>query len=115
MIQFRSPRNLALLALGLVATLAGYLLIAPGVALPTRWGLDLQPTSYLPRNTALLQMPAAIAVIWVIYFAVDRWGSKDRQPSRVKSLNWVLTGVTGFLVAVQILTVIIGLGASRGA
>lgn len=115
MIRFRSPLNLALVVLGVVATIAGYLLIAPGADLPVRWGLDLQPTASLTRNLALLQMPLAMAVIWAIFVAVDRFGNTQRQTSRIKTLNWTLTGVTTLLVAVQLAIVVIGLGIARAA
>lgn len=115
MIRFRSPLNLALVALGVAATIAGYLLIPAGVDLPVRWGLDLQPTATLTRNLALLQMPVAVAVIWAIFVAVDRYGKADRQPARIRTLNWTLTGVTALLVAVQIAIVVVGMGIGRAA
>ncbi|MBI4922775.1 MAG: hypothetical protein HY834_13595 [Devosia nanyangense] len=115
MIRFRSPLNLALLVLGALTTIAGYLLIAPGVDLPVRWGLDLQPTATLTRNLALLQMPVAVAVIWAIFVAVRRFGNTERQPARIGTLNWTLTGVTALLVAVQLAIVVIGLSIGRAA
>ena len=111
MIHLRTPLNLALLAIGVLATLAGYLLVPAGTMLPVRWGLDLQPTQLLPRNIALLQLPGAVALVWLLLWLAARYGNKARQARQVRALNIILPALTGVLVAVQVAMVIVGMRA----
>ena len=43
MIHFRSPLNIAFVVLGVLATVAGFILVPADMALPAHWGLDGQP------------------------------------------------------------------------
>jgi uncharacterized membrane protein len=110
MIRLTSPINLLLLAIGIAATAAGFLLVSPSIDLPVHWGLDGQIDATLPRNWALLQMPGAIAGVWLIFWAIGRWGNRERQQASTHVLNAALPAVTGLLVLVQILIVLVGLG-----
>jgi uncharacterized membrane protein len=110
MIRFGSPLNLTFLALGLLATLAGFLLIPAGMALPAHWGVDGQPDLVLPRNWALLQIPAIVAAIWVIFWAIARWSSRERQEASTHVMNVALTALTALLVLIQILLLLVGTG-----
>jgi uncharacterized membrane protein len=112
MIRFRSPLNVALVAVGLLATVAGFLLIPSSMALPSHWGIDGQPDMTLPRNWALLQMPAVIAAIWVIFYAIQRWGNRERQQASTHVMNVALTAITGLMVLIQVLVVMVGLGVA---
>ncbi|HWA18511.1 MAG TPA: SdpI family protein [Devosia sp.] len=110
MIRLTSPINLLLLAIGIVATAAGFLLISPNIDLPVHWGLDGQVDAMLPRNWALLQMPGAVAAVWLIFWAIGRWGNRERQQASTHVMNAALPAVTGLLILVQVLIVLVGLG-----
>ncbi len=112
MIRFRSPLNIALVVMGLLTTAAGFLLIPGDTILPSHWGLNGQPDAFLPRNLALLQMPAVIVAVWVIFWAIDRWGNADRRRASTHVMNVALTAVTGLFVLIQMLVVLVGLGVA---
>lgn len=112
MIRFRSPLNIALVGVGLLATIAGFLLIPAGIALPAHWGVDGQPDLHLPRNWALLQLPAIIASVWAIFWAIDRFGNSDRRRASAHVVNVVLTALTALFVLIQILVVMVGMGVA---
>lgn len=110
MIRFRSPLNIAFVVIGVLATIAGFLFIPSSMALPSHWGFDGQADMTLPRNWALLQMPAAAAAVWAIFYAIQRWGNRERQQASTHVMNVALTAITGLFVLIQILVVMVGLG-----
>lgn len=110
MIRFRSPLNIAFLVIGALATVAGFVFVPVGMALPTHWGIDGQPDMFLPRNLALLQTPAIIAAIWGLFYAIQRWGNRERQQASTHVMNVALTALTGLFALVQILVVLLGVG-----
>lgn len=110
MIRFRSPLNIAFLVLGALATVAGFLLIPSGMALPAHWGIDGRPDMTLPRNLALLQMVGIVAAVWAIFWALGRWGNRERQQASTHVLNVALTAITGLFVLIQVLVVMVGVG-----
>jgi uncharacterized membrane protein len=112
MIRFRSPLNIAFVVLGVLGTIAGFLLIPGSMALPAHWGIDGQPDMMLPRNWALLQMPAAIAAVWAIFWAITRWGNSERRQASTHVMNVALTAITGLFVLIQVLVVLVGLGVA---
>lgn len=112
MIRFGSPLNIAFLVLGALATVAGFLLIPSGMALPAHWGIDGQPDMTLPRNLALLQMVGIVAAVWAIFWALGRWGNRERQQASTHVLNVALTAITGLFVLIQVLVVMVGIGVA---
>jgi uncharacterized membrane protein len=110
MIRLTSPINLLLAAIGIAATIAGFLFVPMNIDLPIHWGLDGQIDATLPRNWALLQMPAAIASVWVIFWAIGRYGNAERRQASTHVMNAALPAITGLLVLAQILIVMVGLG-----
>jgi uncharacterized membrane protein len=112
MIRFRSPLNIAFVVLGGLATVAGFLLVPAGMSLPAHWGIDGQPDLFLPRNWALLQMPAVIAAVWVIFWAIDRWGNGERRQASTHVMNVGLSAITGLFVLIQVLVVLVGVGVA---
>jgi len=106
MIDFRSPLNLTLAAILVLATLAGLVLIAPDARIPVRWGFDLQPAMTMPKLQGLLQLPLAAAFVWAIYWAIQRFGNSSRQRGQAMALSIVLSVVTGFLALVQLATIV---------
>jgi uncharacterized membrane protein len=110
MIRFRSPLNIAFVVLGALATIAGFILVPADMALPAHWGLDGQPDAFLPRHWALLQIPAITAAVWVIFYAIQRWGNRERQQASTHVMNVALTAITGLFVLIQVLVVLVGMG-----
>jgi uncharacterized membrane protein len=110
MIRFRSPTNMTFVVLGVLATIAGFLLVPAEMALPAHWGIDGQPDAFLPRHWALLQMPAVIAAVWVIFYAIQRWGNRERRQASTHVMNVALTAITGLFVLIQVLVVLVGMG-----
>jgi uncharacterized membrane protein len=110
MIRFRSPLNIAFVAIGLLATIAGFLLVPADMALPAHWGVDGQPDMHLPRNWALLQIPAIIAAVWTIFWAIDRFGNSERRQASTHVMNVALMALTALFVLIQVLVVMVGMG-----
>jgi uncharacterized membrane protein len=110
MIRFLSPLNLFFIAIGVVATIVGFAMIPASMALPAHWGIDGQPDATLPRNWALLQMVAVIAVVWGIFWAIDRFGNAERRAASTHVMNVALSAITGLMVLIQVLLVMVGLG-----
>ena len=107
MIDFRSPLNLVPLAILALATAAGFILIPADAQVAVRWGIDLQPTAIMPRLEALLQMPLATAALWAIFWAIGRYGNRERHAGQARALAIALPALTALLAAVQILIVIV--------
>lgn len=106
----RQPLNLALLAILVVITIAGYLLVPTGLDLPVRWGLDGSVTATMPRNWALGQMPIAAGIIWGIFYLIATSGTAMRRRSTAIVLTWGLPVVTALFALVELLMVLTGLG-----
>ena len=110
MIHFRTPLNLLVLLIGVVATLAGFLLIPADAILPVHFNVYGQPDNSMPRNFALLQMPLVVLAIWVIFWAIQRFGNAERQAASASMLNAALPATTGLMVLIQVLIVLLGTG-----
>lgn len=104
--------SLVLLALVVLATIAGFLLIPDAKQVPVRWALDGQVVSTLPRNLALIQMPIATAAIWALVYAINRWGNSGRGAGAAATLRLVLPGLTALFLIIQLLIVLIGAGVA---
>ena len=107
MVHFRTPLNLAFLAILVLATLAGLVLIPTGADIAVRWGLDLSVTATMPKLLGLAQMPIATAVIWAVFWVIGRYGNRERQVGQARALDLALTGLTGLFAAFQVLIVVI--------
>jgi uncharacterized membrane protein len=112
MINFRSPLNIAFAVLGVLATIAGFVLVPGDALLPAHWGIDGQPDMFLPRHWALLQIPAIIVAVWAIFYAIQRWGNRERQQASTHVMNVALTALTGLFVLIQVLVVLVGMGVT---
>jgi uncharacterized membrane protein len=110
MIRFRTPLNLLILLIGVAATLAGFLMIPADAILPVHFNIYGQPDNSMPRNFALLQMPLVVLAIWVIFWAIQRFGNPERQAASASMLNVALPAVTGLMVLIQVLIVLMGTG-----
>jgi hypothetical protein len=108
--KLTTPLNLALLAALVLITIAGFLLIPGANQLPVRWSLDGEVVATLPRNLALIQLPIATAAIWILVYAVTRWGNSGRGAGAAAALRLVLPGLTTLFLIIQLLIVLIGTG-----
>lgn len=109
---FRNPLNLGLVAILVLATLAGFLLIPEARQLPVHWGLDGHVDSTLPRNLALIQMPIATAAVWAIVAVISRFGNSGRGAGAAAGLRIILPGVTTLFLIVQLVIVMLGAGVA---
>jgi hypothetical protein len=105
-----TPLNLGLIAALVLITAAGVLLIPDAKQLPVRWAIDGQVAATLSRNFALAQMPIATAAVWVLVYAVNRWGNSARRAGAAATLRLVLPGLTTLFLVIQLLIVLIGAG-----
>ena len=103
----RQPLNLVLLALVIIVTLAGFLLIAADRLVPVHWQLSGQVDTALPRNYALLQMPIATIVIWILAYAIHRWGNTGRGAQAAAVIRLIIPGLTTLFLAIQLLIVLV--------
>ena len=108
----RNPLNLLLLALVVIVTIAGFLLIPDGKQLPVHWQLSGQVDSTLPRNLALIQMPIATIVVWAIVALINRFGNTGRGAGAAYGLKLILPGLTALFLLIQLAIVLIGAGVS---
>jgi hypothetical protein len=107
---FRNPLNLALVAILILATAAGFLLVPEAKQLPVHWGLDGHVDSTLPRNLALIQMPIATAAVWAIVAVISRFGNSGRGAGAAAGLRIILPGVTVLFLLIQLVIVLLGAG-----
>ena len=105
-----TPLNLTLLAILIVATIAGFVLIPNGTLLPVHWQLSGLVDASLPRNFALIQMPIATLAVWVIAYAINRWGNAGRGAGAAFAMRIILPGLTTLFTLIQLVIVLIGLG-----
>ncbi len=105
-----TPLNLVLLAILIIATATGFILIPNGALLPVHWQLSGLVDASLPRNLALAQMPLATIVVWAIAWAINRWGNAGRGAGAAFGMRIILPGVTTLFVLIQLVIVLIGLG-----
>ncbi len=108
----RNPLNLILLALVVVVTVAGFVLIADGKQLPVHWQLSGQVDSTLPRNLALIQMPIATAFVWGIVALISRFGNSGRGVGAASALRLILPGLTALFLIIQLAIVLLGVGVN---
>ena len=108
MIRVFTSLNFALAGLAVLATVAGVILIPADRQVPVRWGLDGSVTATAPKLLGLLQMPVAIAVVWLLFLAIGRYGNAERDAVRARTLSIALPVLTGVMAAVQVLIVVSG-------
>ena len=109
MTSFRAPWNLALLAALAVLTAFGFFSIPAGNVLPIRWGFDLTVTEWAARNFALLQMPVAVLLIWLVCWLFLRFGNAERVVRNQRTVAGLLPVVTGLFTAIQLAIVLAGM------
>lgn len=102
-----TPFNLVLAVALAVATIAGFVLVPAGIDLPVHWGLSGAPNAVLPRDLALLMLPAIAVLILGLLVWVRR--SAAAAGGR-QALTTAMSVLLGLFVAVQTAIVMIGVG-----
>ena len=110
--NLKSPLALTLVAVLVVITIAGFLLIPGDRQIPVHWGLNGEVNGTLGRNLGLLQVPFAAALIWAIFFAIGRFGNTQRRAGAAIVLRWALPGLSALFVLAQLLIVLLGAGVA---
>jgi hypothetical protein len=105
-VKLLTSLNLALVAILVLATLAGAVLIPNDAQVVVRWGLNLQPTQTMPKFLALLQMPVATAILWGLFWAIGRYGNAERRAGQARALQIALPALTALFAVVQIAIVV---------
>jgi hypothetical protein len=108
----RQPLNLVLLALLVLVTAAGVLLIPADSLVPVHWQLSGQVDAALPRNYALIQMPIATLAIWLLAYAIHRWGNSGRGAHAAAAIRLIIPGLTILFLLTQLLIVLTGTGVA---
>ena len=108
--KLATPLNLVLVAVLVLVTIAGVLLVPDSKQLAVRWGLDGLVVTTLPRNLALIQMPIAAGAIWTLVYAVGRWGNSERRAGAANTLRLIVPGLTVLFLVIQLLIVLLGVG-----
>jgi hypothetical protein len=108
----RQPLNLLLLALVVIVTVAGFVLIPGDKLVPVHWQLSGQVDAALPRNYALIQMPIATLAVWLLAYAIHRWGNSGRGAHAAAAIRMIIPGLTVLFLLVQLLIVLSGAGVT---
>jgi uncharacterized membrane protein len=110
MIRFFTPLKLLLLGAMVIALVAGFVLVPPGTLLPVHWNLAGEADWFLPREWALLMPAIAVALVWSIFLAVDRFARPADREAGAHVVSVVITALTATFLGITVATVAIGLG-----
>jgi uncharacterized membrane protein len=99
--------NVLLTAALAAATVAGFVLVPAGRDLPVHWGVTGAADGFLPRDVALLLLPAIAALVLVVLL----WSRKgDAAAGGRYALAAAIPMLLGLFVALQVAIVMIGTG-----
>jgi uncharacterized membrane protein len=110
MIKLFTPLKLLLLAAMALTLVAGFVLVPPGTLLPVHWNLAGEADWFLPREWALLMPAAAVALVWLIFLAIDRFARPADREAGAYVASVVVTALTATFLGIAAATVAIGLG-----
>lgn len=105
-----SRSALASMALLIVITIVGYLLVPAGAQMPVHWGPDGAADAYLVRDLALL-MPLGLIAVMGAFFQI----ALQRGPQGERALAGLRTAFAGFtllIAAIQAGAIAITLGSN---
>lgn len=105
-----TPLNLVLIVLLAAATIAGFALIPADAILPIHWGFTGEADGFLPRNGALLLLPAIALAVVVLLVVLMRVVARERVEAARHAMMTVIPSLLGLFLAVQIAVVMIGTG-----
>jgi len=108
-----TPLDLVLLAALFAAFAAGLVLVPEGASLPVHWGPSGAADAFLPKLPALA-MPLVLAMLlWGIFAVIGRV-APDRLEAGRHIVTVALTGLTAIALAIEVVTVLTGLGIAVG-
>ncbi|OEO30371.1 hypothetical protein VW23_021630 [Devosia insulae DS-56] len=105
-----TPIRIALLVALVAVFVAGLALVPSGTMLPVHWGPSGEADGFLPREWALLVPFLMVAVVWVIFLAITRFGKPSDIAAGRHSYGVVVTAITGLALVMEAATVLIGIG-----
>jgi uncharacterized membrane protein len=104
-----TPLNIVLVLLIAAATIAGFILIPPGIILPVHWGITGEADGFLPRDAALLMLPAIALGVIALLAGVHALTNAGREGAR-HALAAIIPALLGLFLAIQVAIVMIGVG-----
>lgn len=108
--HYLTPLNIAL-ALGLVAvTIVGFVAVPPGTSLPIHWGIGGEADGFLPREWALVMLPALAALTVGLLVGLQNMVGEERGRASRHAVAAVVPALLGLFIAIEALIVSIGLG-----
>jgi uncharacterized membrane protein len=102
-----TPLNLILGVLLVATTIVGFAVIPAGVSVPVHWGISGAADGFLPRDAALLLIPAIAAAVLLLLVVVRRYG--DPEASR-HAVAVAVTSILALFVVLDAAMVMIGAG-----
>ena len=112
MTRLFTPLRLLLLAILIIAVVAGFALVPADASLPVHWGPDGRPDGFASRDIALLWPLGVTAVAWGIFALIGRVASPATVEAGRHPSGAVLTGLTALFAVIAIVTVLIGAGVA---
>ena len=105
-----TPLNLVL-ALGMaVTTIAGFVLIPGGTNLPVHWGVTGEADGFLPRDAALLLLPAVALPTVILLVVIAQLAERQRAGAARYAIGAMIPALLGLFLAIEVATIMIGIG-----
>ena len=105
-----TPLNIVLVLLLAAVTASGFAIVPAGTDLPVHWGLAGEADRFLPRDAALLVLPAIAVLTLGLLFAAMRLSRAERRQAARHAVAVTITALLALFVAIQTATVMIGAG-----
>lgn len=110
MTRFFTPLRLVLLAVLAATLVTGFIVVPAGTALPVHWNLAGEPDWFVPRELALLLPAVVVALVWLVFIAVDRIAGPAERKAGAYIGGAVITTLTATFTGIAAATVAIGAG-----
>lgn len=106
---FTPPATVLALCL-LAATFAGFFLVPAGTILPVHWGISGEADAFMPRDAALLQLPAIMLGVVALIWFLTRLSASERVAGARHGLRVVVPGILALGLVIQCAVILIGMG-----
>ncbi len=110
MTPFLSPIRLALVLALAAAVVAGFVLVPAGASLPIHWNIEGVADAFAPREVALLIPVAMVALVWLVFALVGRFGRRAELDAGRHVTSAAITLVIALALVIELATLAIGLG-----
>jgi len=108
--QTLTPLAIAMLLLLVAVALAGMVLIPAGTSLPIHWGISGAADRFLPRDAALLLLPAITLFTVALLALAPRLAGREQAGTARAAIRVILPAILALFLAIEIATVLIGMG-----